>query len=350
MIKIIPSLILTAILFVSLSATSVCYSQNEFVYRSKFYPASERIQFNSPSNFGLAISIVKDNDRAMIVFETWDSFFDESSNPFGNKMSSAMGRERRIQGNISLILGNRAIIKLIDYNDCYEENGSIYSIYKLTSSEVNQIIESDITNIYYYQKDNMLFLRRYSVNSLNRYDGGVIRIVWDPKEDKEPPVKHLQEYFIELFGKDEKESEPSILSTESINTGTDLIIPLIRRASGTFEIPVVINDVLKINLVFDSGASTVLLSPDVVLTLLRTGSLKESDFIGNSQYKLADGSVLDSKEFNIRSLKIGSLIIENVKGSVSESITSSLLFGQSAIEKLGKYSIDYDGNKLIIKK
>ena len=42
--------------------------------------------------------------------------------------------------------------------------------------------------------------------------------------------------------------------------------------------------------------------------------------------------------------------MENVKGSVSESIKSSLLFGQSAIEKLGKYTIDYDGNKLIIER
>jgi predicted aspartyl protease len=337
------------IVFILFIASTVCYSQNEFLYRSKFYPASEQITYNSPSNYGLSLAIVKDNDRAMLVFKTWDDFFDQSPNPFG-KLPSAIGKGRRIQGNISLILRNRNIINLIDYNDYYEENGSIYSIYKLTATEVNKILESDITYINYYQKDNMLSLNRYSVNSLNRYDGGTIRIVWPGEEDKEPPVKHLQEYFIELFGNKETETELSNLATESIKTSSSFIIPLVRGTNGTFEIPVIINDVLKINLVFDSGASSVFLSPDVVLTLLRTGSLKESDFIGNSQYKLANGSILDSKEFNIKSLKIGTLKIENVKGSVSENINSSLLFGQSAIEKLGKYTIDYDGNKLIIER
>ena len=269
----LPNSIKQILLFVSLMVSSDCYSQDEFVYHGKFYPSSESIQYNSPSNYGLSLAIVKANDRAMMIFATWDSFFDQSYNPLG-KMPSAIGKERRIQGNISLILRNRSVIKLIDYNDCYEENERIYSIYKLTSNEVNQIIESDIANIMYYQKDNMLSLKRYSVNSLNRYDGGVTRIVWPGQEDNEPPVKHLQEYFIELFGKKETGTEPNNLITESIKTGSSLIIPLIRGANGTFEIPVVINDVLKINLVFDSGASSVFLSPDVVLTLLRTGSLK----------------------------------------------------------------------------
>lgn len=325
------------------------HSQNEFVYHNKFYPASESIKFNSPSNYGFSLAIVKDNDRAMIVFETWDSFFDQSYNPMG-KMPSTIGKERRIQGYITLILRDRSIIGLNDYNDCYEENSSIFSIYKLTASEVNKILASDIAYINYYQKDNMLSLKKYSINSLNRYDGGVIRIVLPGQEDNEPPVKKLQEYFIELFGISETDNNSTNLATESVKTNSNLIIPLVRGTNGTFEIPVIINDVLKINLVFDSGASSVFLSPDVVLTLLRTGSLKESDFIGSSKYILADGSVLDSKEFMIKSLKVGSLILENVKGTVSESIKSTLLFGQSAIEKLGKYTIDYNGNKLILER
>jgi len=325
-----------------------CLSQYEFIYRGKFYPASESIRFNSPSNYGLSLSIVKDNDRAMVVFETWDSFFDQSM--YSNKMPSIMGVERRIQGKITFILKDRSVIGLNDYSDFYEENSSVYSIYKLTASEVNKILKSDIASIHYYQKDNLLNLKRYSVNSLDRYDGRSSTIVFAFQNRQEKPAKTLQEYFLELFGNSEDNDNPSNLKSESFKTEDSITIPLIRGSSGTFEISVIINDVLKINLVFDSGASSVFLSPDVVLTLIRTGSLKESDFIGSAKYQLADGSVLNSKEFIIRNLKIGPVVLENVKGAVAESITSTLLLGQTAIEKLGKYTIDYNGNKLILER
>ena len=89
------------------------------------------------------------------------------------------------------------------------------------------------------------------------------------------------------------------------------------RDGGTVTVPVVINDALRLGCIVDSGASNVVLRADVVMTLLRTGTLRNSDFLGKQTYVLADGSQLPSLTFRIRSLKVGARVLEDVTGSAS---------------------------------
>jgi hypothetical protein len=49
---------------------------------------------------------------------------------------------------------------------------------------------------------------------------------------------------------------------------------------------------------------------DVFLTLTRTGTIKDSDVIGEQTYILADGSKSKSITFTIRSLRIGDTIVK----------------------------------------
>jgi predicted aspartyl protease len=88
------------------------------------------------------------------------------------------------------------------------------------------------------------------------------------------------------------------------------------KEAGTFKVPVQINGVIELNFVLDSGASDVSIPADVVMTLLRTGSLKKDDFLGTKTYVLADGSSVPSATFRIRMLKVGNRVIENVVASV----------------------------------
>ena len=55
-------------------------------------------------------------------------------------------------------------------------------------------------------------------------------------------------------------------------------------------VPVLINGAITLNFVIDSGATDVSVPADVVMTLIRTGTLQDTDFIGTQTYKLADGS------------------------------------------------------------
>lgn len=52
------------------------------------------------------------------------------------------------------------------------------------------------------------------------------------------------------------------------------------QANGVYRVPVVINGVLPLQFVLDSGAADVSIPADVFLTLLRTGTIDNNDYIG----------------------------------------------------------------------
>ena len=112
-------------------------------------------------------------------------------------------------------------------------------------------------------------------------------------------------------------------------------------------VPVTINNTLQLEFVLDSGAADVSIPADVVMTLVRSKTLTESDFMGQQVYRLADGSTVPSQTFRIRSLKVGDLEIQNVTGSVAD-VKGSLLLGQSFLRRLGKWSIDNQRQVLVI--
>jgi hypothetical protein len=109
--------------------------------------------------------------------------------------------------------------------------------------------------------------------------------------------------------------------------------------NGVLLVPVLINNKIPLDFILDSGAADVSVPADVVLTLMRTGTLTEADFTGAATYTLADGSKVPSQTFRIRSLKVGDTVLENVSGSVA-SVNGSLLLGQSFLSRFKSWSID----------
>lgn len=125
-----------------------------------------------------------------------------------------------------------------------------------------------------------------------------------------------------------------------------LSTPLLQQG-GTFVVPVEINGAITLNFVVDSGAADVNIPQDVVTTLMRTGTLKKSDFLGQRIYVLADGSKIPSQTFRIRSMKVGDRIVENVTGSVA-STEGVLLLGQSFLGRFKSWSIDNGKHVLLL--
>jgi clan AA aspartic protease (TIGR02281 family) len=120
-----------------------------------------------------------------------------------------------------------------------------------------------------------------------------------------------------------------------------------KRQGGTFVVPVLINNALILNFTVDSGASDVSIPADVVMTLVRTGTIVDADFIGEQTYVLADGSKVKSHRFRIRSLQVGDRVIENVVGSVAP-VKGSLLLGQSFLGRFKSWSIDNASHALVL--
>jgi len=119
------------------------------------------------------------------------------------------------------------------------------------------------------------------------------------------------------------------------------------RDGGVYVVPVLINGAITLDFVVDSGAADVTIPADVVMTLMRTGTLKKTDFLGEQTYTLADGSSAPSQTFRIRSLKIGNRVLENVDGSVS-SVKGDLLLGQSFLGRFKTWSVDNSNHSLLL--
>lgn len=98
--------------------------------------------------------------------------------------------------------------------------------------------------------------------------------------------------------------------------------------------------------IFDTGAGMISLSSSFAKQLVDRGLLSENDIEGVANSHVADGRVSEVLVANIRDVEIGGLHLYNVKAMITDQQNAPLLLGQSAIEKLGKVTID--GYKLII--
>ena len=96
------------------------------------------------------------------------------------------------------------------------------------------------------------------------------------------------------------------------------------------------------------GASEVFLSPDVALTLLRTGSIKDNDWLPSKTFRFADGSTAKSERFLIRKLIIGNQTLTNIEANIANSIEAPMLIGQNVMKRLGIITIDHKNQLLII--
>ena len=134
--------------------------------------------------------------------------------------------------------------------------------------------------------------------------------------------------------------------TEAPPNTTRVEVPL-KPLGGTFVVPVFINGAITLNFVVDSGAADVAVPADVVGTLIRAGTIEKSDFTGKQTYVLADGSAAPSSTFVIRSLKVGDILIGNVRGSVAPA-AGSLLLGQSFLQRFKSWSMDNNKHVLVL--
>lgn len=121
----------------------------------------------------------------------------------------------------------------------------------------------------------------------------------------------------------------------------------LKKVSGVYKVPVQLNDAVIANLIIDSGAADMMLSPKVARILQRGGSLTQDDFLPVQVYRLADGSRKKHMRARLQSVTLGNRTFRDVTFSISDSDDSPMLLGQSLLEKLGKYTIDYRNGVLL---
>ena len=135
------------------------------------------------------------------------------------------------------------------------------------------------------------------------------------------------------------------LITTSKTIAQDIV--KMEKSGGVYLIPCKVNG-LPLKFIFDTGASDVSISLTEALFMLKNGYLKESDIRGTVYYSIANGEIAEGTKINIQKIEVGKQILYNVEASIVHSTEAPLLFGQSAMERFGKFTMDYSNSNLII--
>lgn len=120
---------------------------------------------------------------------------------------------------------------------------------------------------------------------------------------------------------------------------------VMEQEAGVYKIPCKVNGA-KMKMIFDTGAASVSISLQIAEYLYENDFITKDDIIGTGKSQVADGRIVNNVIVNLRDIEIEGIHVQNVQATVSESLTAPLLFGQSAIQKLGKISLH--GNRLTI--
>jgi clan AA aspartic protease (TIGR02281 family) len=118
------------------------------------------------------------------------------------------------------------------------------------------------------------------------------------------------------------------------------------QSRGVYMVPVRINGAFAIPFVLDSGAADISVPEDVFKTLIRTGTVAESDFLRPGTYVTADGSEHLSPRFVLHELRVGNHVINNVIAHVAPDKADPLL-GQSFLQKLPTWTMDNTRHVLV---
>lgn len=123
------------------------------------------------------------------------------------------------------------------------------------------------------------------------------------------------------------------------------IVRMIKK-DGVYQIPVIVNGA-QMFFIFDTGASIISISNVEASFLFKQGKLTEEDVKGTAQFIDANGDISVGTIINLKEISIGNKTLHNVEASVVNNMNAPLLMGQSALEKFGKISIDYNKGILI---
>ncbi len=126
--------------------------------------------------------------------------------------------------------------------------------------------------------------------------------------------------------------------TDRILSGKKTTVKM-EKVNGVLQIPVEVDGV-KMFFIFDTGASIISISETEANFLWKQGKLTKDDIVGTANFSDANGDISEGTIIILTTVKIGDRVLKNVEASVVHNLNAPLLFGQSALGKFGKISID----------
>lgn len=106
---------------------------------------------------------------------------------------------------------------------------------------------------------------------------------------------------------------------------------------------------IRLRFIFDTGASSICISPAEATVLFRQGTLKNEDILNTEYFQDATGKISEGTKVNLREVKVGNKILYNVEAVVIDNVNAPLLLGQTVLERFGSIEIDNLNGQIIFK-
>jgi predicted aspartyl protease len=132
----------------------------------------------------------------------------------------------------------------------------------------------------------------------------------------------------------------------SYGSGGEVEVPY-REVGGVKYVNVSVNGV-GLEMIFDTGCSSTLISIAEANYLYNKGRLTGEDVLGTEQAQIADGSIVEDMVINLKEVIVGGKIVcNNVRATVSSNTRAPLLLGNEILNRVSSYSIDNENKKII---
>jgi peptidoglycan-associated lipoprotein len=104
-----------------------------------------------------------------------------------------------------------------------------------------------------------------------------------------------------------------------------------------------------LNFVYDERTVKPTISLGSALRLLKEGAIDKTDFVGDAEKILGDGSIANRSVFKVESLRIANLTINNVEIQVDHQLLSQLVLGKLTLSEFGDFEINQEKKQIIFR-
>lgn len=252
------------------------------------------------------------------------------------------GRES-VEGVYSLSANNRS------YSLALAKDEDVYKLVYLQGSLENWVY-GDLKGM--IAKSEEMYEGRWNAGKPTKPNLEDVKIVFGNKKF----ILYWSDWSIEEFKMiyPEKAKEPTDMDKVFIDEAfkrTKISIPIQISDSGSVEIPVMVNDVLKIYVGLEKTSEEVIVSRDIARTLIQTKTVGYKEWIkGNYYHFIDENKAFDPPHaFTLRTLGVGEEQLTNLKVVVSDKTSRSMLISFDVLERIGKVNIDMEKMLLTIK-
>lgn len=139
------------------------------------------------------------------------------------------------------------------------------------------------------------------------------------------------------------EQKIDIITQPDVNAIAINVLP-----NNTIEIPCIV-DGFNRKIIYQKTETDLTISLEQTLKLLQDGAIGKTDFKGDAEKILAEGSVADKAVFVIKEMRIGDKTINNIDAIVNHRLKVPMMLGDTLLSKFGNFTIDEKKNQLIFK-